>query len=397
MFVLFVIFTISSARLLQRGPHHKDQRYDRQSNNTINQLFENLAKNLDQDQKDELKIIQSYIFDEGFQYYQNQDKERKDKIWLAFFGMAEELDKSKPQENQRIEKDIEYFSSLNYTDKDIVLTKISQELEKKLNDTTQQFNSKIVLTTIEKQIENFQNNPDRSIQSTWNTREYINNQNQGEKEFREIEYQIQEFLDQGLSDQDVKNNITQFINEYFNDSQAIQQDLKNLDQIIEQISQQEKKKNSTQQYKKIRQEIRQIIRDQLKEGKNEQEINQKIQDLLNQNGYQQLNETQKEEIQKIIQNEFIRFNRQKDYENSLSSNSTQQETGNQNKKKDIVDTTQNTQQEQNYTLFYIGGFSTILMITIVVFVIRRSRIKKNQSKQIGFKMQESQQEAEQME
>ncbi|CAD8141048.1 unnamed protein product [Paramecium pentaurelia] len=391
MLILFIIFTITFARLLQRGPHPpRDDGNRRQPNNTINQLFEHLAKDLDQDQKEELKMIQSYVFDEGFQYYQKQNKDNKDKIWSAFLGMAEELDKQTGQENQRIEKDIEYFSSLNYTDKDIILTQISQNLERNLNDTTKQFNSKLVLNTIEQSIENFKSNPDRSIQTTWNTKEYINQQYEEQEELEEIEYQIQEFLDQGLSDEDVKKNITLFINQYFNESQNLQGDLNNIDQIIKEISQQEKQKNSTQKYKNIRQEIRQIIRESLKEGKTEQEITQIIQEFLNKNGYNNLSEKEKEEIQQIIKNEIIRFKRQQEYQKNISKNDSSLTTDEDNHN---VDNNQNDKSEEYHIKFYVIGFSVILMVLIILFVIRRYRIK---SKQIRFKIQESSQEVEQM-
>ncbi|CAD8132377.1 unnamed protein product [Paramecium octaurelia] len=395
MLVLFAIFTITYARLLQRGPPPRNDGNRKQPNSTINELFENLAKNLDQDQKDELSFINSYIFDQGYQYYLKQNQERKEKILVAFLGMAEELDKQTEQENKRIENDIEYFSSLNNTDKDIVLTKISKDLERNLNDTSKQFTSKLALNIIQKQIEDFKAKPDRSILSTWDTTSSIKKQQKEEQELEEIEYQIQEFLDQGLSDEEVKKNITLFINQYFNGTQNLPSDINNLDQFIKNISQQEKQKNSTETFRNIRQEIRQIIRDSLREGKSEDEIKETIQQFLNQKGFQDLNENQKEQIQSIISNEFIRFKRQEDYINTASQNSTQSEDDNEDD--DPVDTTTNGNSEEQHTLIYVGVFGTLIFVIILLFVIRRYRMKQNQSKQIRFKIQESQQEVEQME
>ncbi|CAK66625.1 unnamed protein product (macronuclear) [Paramecium tetraurelia] len=395
MLVLFTIFTITYARLLQRGPPPRNDDNRRQHNSTINELFENLAKNLDQDQKDELSFINSYIFDQGYQYYMKQNQERKEKILVAFLGMAEELDKQTEQENKRIENDIEYFSSLNNTDKDIVLTKISKELERNLNDTTKQFTSKQVLNIIQKQIEDFKAKPDRSILSTWDTTSSIQKQKKEEQELEEIEYQIQEFLDQGLSDEEVKKNITLFINQYFNGTQNLPGDIKNIDQIIKDMSQQEKQKNSTETFRNIRQEIRQIIRDSLREGKSEDEIKETIQEFLNQKGFQNLNQNQKEQIQSMISNEFIRFKRQEDYKNKVSQNSTQSEDDNEDD--DPIDTTTNGNSEEQHTLIYVGVFGALIFVMILLFVIRRYKMKQNQSKQIRFKIQESQQEVEQME
>ena len=69
--------------------------------------------------------------------------------------MIEELEKESGYENTRLEKDIEYFSQLNMGDQDIVMTKISQSLDKTLKDSSKEFNSEIVLQTIKREIENF--------------------------------------------------------------------------------------------------------------------------------------------------------------------------------------------------------------------------------------------------
>lgn len=52
------------------------------------------------------------------------------------------------------------------------MTKISQKLDKTLKDPSKEFDSKVVLLIIKKEIESFKNKPDRSSKATWNIEEY---------------------------------------------------------------------------------------------------------------------------------------------------------------------------------------------------------------------------------
>ncbi|CAK67592.1 unnamed protein product (macronuclear) [Paramecium tetraurelia] len=315
--ISFLILAIQAyGRNLQQGgnPLQKGEKWN-QTNQALDQIFEHISTNLTQQQGDELELIEGYIFNEGFKYYTNATYDEKQKIFLALIGMVDELEKETEQDHLRLEKDVEYFSQLNITDKNIVLTKISQNLDQTLMDSKKEFNSKVVLQIINKEIENFQSNPDRSTKATWDIQEYKQIQEKNEQELEEIEYQIQEFLDQGLSMEKIREKITEFIDYFFSNSTLIDSNGNNLDEMINDVKQQEEQIQPTEQMKQYRQKVRELIRELLKEGKTEDEIQKEVDDYLSKNGVNDLSDEERNLIKLIIQKEILRNKRQQDYLN----------------------------------------------------------------------------------
>ncbi|CAD8146722.1 unnamed protein product [Paramecium pentaurelia] len=373
---IILIFQISGRNLQGRGaPPKKGERWD-QSNQALDQIFDHISGNLTEQQEQELELIQGYILNEGLLYYSQANQEEKQKIFLALIQMVAELETENEQENIRLEKDIEYFSQLNITDKNIVMTKISQKLDKTLKDPSQEFNSKVVLLIIKKEIESFKNKPDRSSKATWNIQEYKIIQERNEQEMKEIEYQIQEFLDQGLSEDKIKEKITDFIQFYFGNSTSIDQSNNSIEEIIQDVKKQEEQNTQRQEVKQYRQKVRELIRELLEQGKTEEEIQKEVNDYLIKNGVNDLSDDEKNLINLLIQKEMIRNKRQQDYLNDDQSK---------------------VQLNNNLNYIYIGIFTSILLMTLVVFLIRRYKMKQNQKKQIGFRIQDNTQDVEQME
>ncbi|CAD8048656.1 unnamed protein product [Paramecium primaurelia] len=373
---IILIFQISGRNLQGRGaPPKKGERWD-QSNQALDQIFDHISGNLTQQQEQELELIQGYILNEGLQYYSQANQEEKQKIFLALIQMVAELETENEQENIRLEKDIEYFSQLNITDKNIVMTKISQKLDKTLKDPSKEFDSKVVLLIIKKEIESFKNKPDRSSKATWNIEEYKMIQEKNEQEMKEIEYQIQEFLDQGLSEDKIKEKITDFIQFYFGNSTSIDQNNNSIEEIIQDVKKQEEQNTQRQEVKQYRQKVRELIRELLEQGKTEEEIQKEVNDYLIKNGVNDLSDDEKNLINLLIQKEMIRNKRQQDYLNDNQSKA---------------------QLNNNLNYIYIGIFTSILLMTLVVFLIRRYKMKQNLKKQIGFRIQDNTQDVEQME
>ncbi|CAD8151668.1 unnamed protein product [Paramecium pentaurelia] len=378
MIILLILIIQTYGRNLQGGtPQKKGEKWD-QSNQALDQIFEHLANNLTQQQEEELELIEGYIFNEGVLYYNQATQEEKQKIFLSLIGMVGELEKENEQEHSKLEKDIQYFSQLNITDKNIVMTKISQNLDKTLIDSSKEFNSKVVLQIIKKEIENFQSNPDRSTNATWDILEYKMIQEKNEQELMEIEYQIQEFLDQGLSIEKIREKLTEFIDYFFANSTLLDDNNNSIDEIINDVKQQEEQSQPTQEMKQYRQKVRELIRELLKQGKTEEEIQKEVDDYLSKNGVNDLSDEERNLIKLIIQKEIMRNKRQQDY---LNDDETKITFKNQN----------------NMYYIYLGIFTLILLISLVVFLIRRQKMKQNQRKQIGFRIQDNAQDVEQME
>ncbi|CAD8052139.1 unnamed protein product [Paramecium primaurelia] len=378
MIILLILIIQTQGRNLQAGsPQKQGDKWD-QSNQALDQIFEHLANNLTQQQEEELELIEGYIFNEGVLYYNQATQEEKQKIFLSLIGMVGELEKENEQEHSKLEKDIQYFSQLNITDKNIVMTKISQNLDKTLIDSSKEFNSKVVLQIIKKEIENFQSNPDRSTNATWDILEYKMIQEKNEQELMEIEYQIQEFLDQGLSIEKIREKLTEFIDYFFANSTLLDDNNNSIDEIINDVKQQEEQSQPTQEMKQYRQKVRELIRELLKQGKTEEEIQKEVDDYLSKNGVNDLSDEERNLIKLIIQKEIMRNKRQQDY---LNDDETKITFKNQN----------------NMYYIYLGIFTLILLISLVVFLIRRQKMKQNQRKQIGFRIQDNAQDVEQME
>ncbi|CAD8060796.1 unnamed protein product [Paramecium sonneborni] len=373
--LLIFIIQIYGRILQQKGvPQKKGEKWN-QSDQALEQIFDQISNNLTQIQKDDLQLIEEYIFQEGLLYYAQANQDEKQKIFLTLIEMIGELKKENEQETIRLEKNIQYFSQLNTTDKDIVMTKISQSLDKTIKDSSKEFNSKVVLQTIKKEIENFQSKPDRGGITTWNIREYKMIQEKNEQEMREIEYQIQEFLDQGFSEQKIREKITEFIDSFFGNSKTLEQNNKSIDEVIQDVKKQEEVSNENNQIKQYRQKVREIIREKLEQGKTEEEIQKEVDDYLKQNSVNDLSDEERNIIKLIIKKEIMR-------------NQRQQST--------INDDKSNNKVQENVYYICLGIFTIVLLIFIVIFIIRRDKIKNNQRKQIGFKIQDNSQDVEQM-
>ncbi|CAD8140703.1 unnamed protein product [Paramecium octaurelia] len=376
LILVILIFQISGRNLQGRGaPPKRGEKWD-QSNKALDQIFQQISGNLTKQQVQDLELIEGYIFNEGLLYYAKATQEEKQKILIALFEMVGELEKESNEENQRLEKDIQYFSQLDEKDKNIVMTKVSQSLDKTLKDPSKEFNSKVVLLIIKKEIESYQNKPDKNSKATWNIKQYENLQKQQQQEMREIEYQIQEFLDQGLSEEKIKEQITDFIQSYFSNSTSLDQNNASIEEIIHDVKTQEKEDSPSEQVKQVRQKVRLLIRELLEQGKTEEEIQKEVNDYLIKNGVNDLSEEERNLIKLIIQKEIIRNKRQQE-----SLNDEQPQVSFQN---DVY-------------YIYLGVFTSILLMTLVVFLIRRYKMKQNQRKQIGFRIQDNNQDVEQME
>ncbi|CAD8058847.1 unnamed protein product [Paramecium sonneborni] len=370
--LLILVFVIQGRFLQQKGvPPKKGEKWD-QSNEAFDQILDHISSNLTQSQKDELELIEGYILSEGLLYYASANQEEKQKIFQSLIEMIGELEKENEQEKIKLENDIQYFSQLNTTDKDIVLTKISQSLNRALKDSSKVFNSNLVLQTIKEEIENFQNKPDRGTKATWNINEYKMIQEQNEQDLREIEYQIQEFLDQGLAEQKIQEKMKEFIEIFFSNSTTLEQNNKTIDEIILDVKKQEEQSNQNQQMKQYRQKVRELIREKLEQGKTEEEIQKEVDDYLSKNGVNDLTDEERDLIKLIIKKEMLRNQRQQS----------------------IINEDETKFQAQNNVYYiYLGIFTIVLLLSLLVFLIRRHKMKNNQKKQIGFRIP---QEAESM-